>query len=450
MKIVIVGAGRVGLTVARKLAGEDCEIVLVDKDAEVLASASQELDVMTLRGNGLRTPILTEAGAPEADLVIAATAGDEGNMLCCLTARRLGARHTIARVRDPEYVQELYALRKELSLSLVVNPEREAAGTIARVLSFPVASDVEPFFDGRVELAALRLGEGDSLLGKPLAEQMGLVSEKVVFCGAERDGGSLIPDGSYVPRAGDLVYIIGQAGQLGAFCKRFGRNASRTLSVFIIGGGRVPYYLSQRLLAAGMEVKIVESNYDRCLELAELLPEAVVIHGDGADQKLLETENLGQYSAMAALTGRDEVNLLTAAAAARQGVQKTVARISREGYDAVVRDLGIDTVIRPETLAAAQVVRYARAMKNAQGNQALTLYQLTGDLEAMEFVVEAATPHLGKPLKNGVFRRDCLAAAILRGGQVRIPNGDDALMLGDKLVVVTNRRGSSTLNDFLL
>lgn len=449
MKIIIVGAGRVGMTIARRLSGEDCEIVLVDRDADALAEVDPALDLMLLRGNGLRTPILAEAGAANADLVIAATAGDEGNMLCCLTARRLGARHTIARVRDPEYVQEMYALRKELGLSLVVNPEREAAGAIARVLSFPAATDVEPFFDGRVELAALRLTEGDAILGQPLSMLRNQATEKVVFCGAERDGSALIPDGNYVPRAGDMVYLIGQTGQLAAFCKRLGRKNSRTQSAFLIGGGRVTYYLAQRLLSTGMDVKIIEHRHERCLELAELLPEAVIIHGDGADQKVLETENLAGFDAMAALTGQDAVNLLTAATASRQGVSKTVARLSREGYDSILRALGVDTVIRPEILAAGQVVRYVRAMKNAQSNQALALHQLAGNLEAMEFLVEPSTPHLGKPLKHNVFRRDCLAAAIFRDGQVMIPSGDDSLRVGDKLVVVTNLRGCCALNDFL-
>lgn len=448
MKIIIVGAGKVGLSIARHLSGEGNDIVLVDKDTEALEEIDSDLDVMSLKGNGLRTSVLLDAGIEDADLIIAATPSDEINMLCCLTGKRLGPQHTIARIRDPEYAMELTQLQKELGLNMVINPEREAAAEIVRVLRFPSAITVEPFFGGKAEMVAFRISENGPLQGQTLFKLMARVQKAVVFCAIERNGECIIPDGNLVFQPGDIAYAIGKPSEIASFFKGIGKFAARAASVLVIGGGRVAYYLTQTLLKMGVQVKIIEMNRNRCEDLCELLPKAIIIHGDGSDEKLLQSENIGGYDAVITATGRDEENLLTALYASRLGVPKVIAKINRIGYENIIKSFGIDSIISPKNLTAAQIIRYVRALKNTLGNNAETLYKIVGGkAEALEFIVGCNSKYLGKPLRDVPFRRNCLAAAIERNGTIIIPSGSDAFELGDRLVVVSTDAHFMDLND---
>ena len=333
MKIIIVGGGKVGQATAKHLSGEGHDIVLIDKNFERIQNISDKLDVLCIKGNGLRTGVLLDAGVAEADLIIASTPSDEINMLCCLTAKRLGAKHTIARIRDPEYSEELSTLKKEMGLDMVVNPEQEAAAEIARVLRFPTAINVETFVDGKVEMVSFRIKDDGILNDQSVSSIMSKIKLSLIFCAVVHNGEVIIPDGNYVAKTGDLFYVIGDPAEIYRFFKLIKRETSSSKSAFVVGGGRIAYYLCNFLTKVGIKVKLIESNREKCIELNESLPQCVIIHGDGSDSELLDEEDISSFSSVVTITGRDEENLLIALYASKVGVPKVVAKINRANYD---------------------------------------------------------------------------------------------------------------------
>ena len=311
MKIIIVGDGKVGFTLAEHLSQEEHDVTVIDTNDDALRRASESLDVMCVKGNGASISALRESGADTADVVIAATSMDEVNMVCCLTAKRLGAKYVIARVRNVEYAAELATLKQELGIDMVINPENATAVEISRLLRFPSAANIETFYRGRVELIGFRVQEGDFIVGHPLSAQSHKLQElPMLMCAVERCGEVTIPDGSFVPQAEDRLYLIGQPSGLTDFFKLLGRYTPRLKDVFLVGGGRIAHYLTAILEHLGMRVKIVERSMDRCRHLSEVLPRTMVICGDGTDQELLEQENISAADAFVALTDRDEIYLV--------------------------------------------------------------------------------------------------------------------------------------------
>ena len=449
MKIIIVGDGKVGFTLAEHLSQEEHDVTVIDTNDDALRRASESLDVMCVKGNGASISALRESGADTADVVIAATSMDEVNMVCCLTAKRLGAKYVIARVRNVEYAAELATLKQELGIDMVINPENATAVEISRLLRFPSAANIETFYRGRVELIGFRVQEGDFIVGHPLSAQSHKLQElPMLMCAVERCGEVTIPDGSFVPQAEDRLYLIGQPSGLTDFFKLLGRYTPRLKDVFLVGGGRIAHYLTAILEHLGMRVKIVERSMDRCRHLSEVLPRTMVICGDGTDQELLEQENISAADAFVALTDRDEDNLIISLYAMQQGLKKVVAKSNRQNYAGIARAVGLDSVISPKFITANQILQVVRGMQNSKGSVMNALYRIAGGhAEAMEFLANDTTRNLGIPLKDLGLKKGILIAVLVHQNRIIIPDGSSILSQGDTVIIVSRNHGILDIND---
>ena len=442
MKIIIVGVGKVGYAIAEQMTGENHDIVIVDQSSAVLDHADSMLDVMCVEGNGASASVLLQAGVREADLLIAVSENDEVNLICCLMAKKLGARHTVARVRNPDYFRDAPILRREIGLDMIINPEHAAAQEISRILRVPSAFSVETFAGGLVELIGFQAAPGDSLVGKSLIEFNRETPNSILMCAAKRDDSVIVP--------GDRVYVIGTPAETTRVLRSMGRPTAPIRRVSILGGSRIAQYLAWTLTTTGTHVTIVEKNEAKCLTLAEKLPKATIIHGDGTDHDLLEAEGIFHCDAFIAVTDRDEENLLMALTAKRYGVKKVVPKMSRLGYLDIVSLTGLDSVISPKAIIAGQISSYVRGLANSQGSAVESLhYILGGSIEAVEFTATNATHFLDRPLSDLHFRKGLLVAAIVHGGKMEIPNGHSQIHAGDRVIVVAKELFLQDLNDIL-
>ena len=439
-----------GFALAEHLSQEEHDVTVIDTNDDALRRASEALDVLCVKGNGASLAALQEAEAGTADIVIAATSRDEVNMVCSLAAKGLGAKYTIARVRNVEYAQEVSLLKDALGIDLVINPENAAAVEISRLLRFPPAANLETFCRGRVELISFRVREGDFVADQPLSALSGKIQElPMLFCAAEREGEEVvIPDGSFVPRVGDRLYLIGQPSGLTAFFRLLGRHTPQSRDVFLVGGGRIAYYLAAILERQGMKVKIVERDEARCRVLSEQLPHATILCGDGTDQQLLEEENVAASDAFVALTDRDEDNLIVALYAMQQGIPKVVAKSNRQNYAGIAHAVGLDSVISPKLLTAGQILQVVRGMQNSKGSVMNALYKIAdGHAEAMEFVANETTRHQGVPLRELKLKKGILVAVLVHQGRIIIPDGSSVISGGDTVILVSRSHGILDIND---
>ena len=451
MKIIIVGCGKVGYAIAQQLTQEKHDITLVDDEPEHLSRADSTLDAMCLNGNGASISVLMEAGVRSADLVIAVTGVDETNLVCCLIAKSLGAQHTVARVRNPDYRRDADMLKREIGLDMVINPDLAAAQEIARILSFPAAISVEPFAGGRIDMIGFQMQESDTILGHSLSDFHRERVAEVLICAAQRGDEFIIPNGSFVPQLDDRLYMVGTKAELQKMLKSMGRSLHRVKDVSILGGSRISMYLSWELARTGTRVHIVEQDHDKCLRLSQELPDAMIIEGDGTDNDMIRSENLFGADGFVALTGRDEENLLMALSARRAGVRKVLAKMTRPNYMELVQETGLGSIISPKDIIANQITRYVRALANSQGMAVESLYKLLGGrVEALEFTVsEKGAERLGLPLKDLTLKPGILLAAIVREGRTIIPGGMTVIRAGDHVLVVTNAMGLTDLKDIL-
>lgn len=450
MKIILIGLGKIGYAIASQLVGEAHELTLVDENTAALERAGNMLDAMCVDGNGAAASVLLSAGVREADVVISVTADDEVNLVCALMAKKLGAKHTVARVRNPEYFSDADILRREIGLDVIINPDYAAAQEIARILRVPAAFGVESFARGAVELIGFTVRETDGIAGSSLIEYNKKHSSSLLLCAAKRGSEVIVPGGSFVPQVGDKVYAIGTPSETQRVFRSMGRSVAPIRSLSILGGGRVAIYLAWALEAQGTHITIVEKDAEKCLTLAEKLPKATILHGDATDRELLESENIYSADALVTLTGRDEENLLMALAANDCGVGKTVAKVARPNYSTLVQKLGIDSVISPKDVSAAFVSRYVRGLANSQGSAVESLYKLLGgEVEAVEFTATSATHLLDTPLRDLRFKPGILVAAIIHDGKAGIPSGASRIEEGDRVVVVAKSLFLKDLNDIL-
>lgn len=449
MKIVIVGDGKVGGTIANQLSLEGHDVVVIDNNAAVLANSGNTMDIFCIEGNGATASVLKEAGIQNADVLIAATSADEVNMLCCLLGKKLGAKNTIARVRNPEYFQQMSLIKEELGLSMAVNPELAAATEISRLLRFPSAIKIEPFARGRVELVELKIPEHSTLDGMPLWAIYKEFQVKILICAVQRGNEVIIPSGDFVLKAGDKINITASHIEIANFFRAIGIFRTGVKSVMIIGGGRIAYYLAKELSSIHVKVKIIERDLKRCEYLCEVLPDSVIIHGDGTEKELLHEEGLEKTDAFVTLTGMDEENIIVALYAKEKKVSKVIAKVNKISFYEIMDNLNIDSFISPKTIAAQNIVRYVRAMKNSmRDNNVVTLHTMINDqVEAVEFKVREDSSIVGIPLKNFKRRDGLIVAAIIRGTQIIIPNGNNVIEKGDNVVVVTTKKHLSDLNE---
>ena len=450
MKIIIIGNGKVGFTLARQLSGEEHDLILIDKDADALRSADSVLDILCIEGSGASIQILHEAGVKDADLAIAVTGSDELNIVCCLIAKKLGAKHTVARVRSPEYFREANLLKKEIGMDMIINPEYAAAQEISRVLRAPAAFSVETFARGLVEMIGFPIQEGDGLAGMSLFEYNKRHPNGVLLCAVVRGDEVYVPNGRFVPHVGDRAYVIGSQSEMNKFFRLLGRDSGRIKNISVLGGSKIATYLTWAVEKAGIKVRIVERDEERCLSLAEKLPGATVIHGDGTDNAVIEAENILDTDGFIALTNRDEENLLMAMTAQRSGVKKVIAKMNRPNYMDMMRQFGVDSIISPKEITANQISAYVRSLARSQGSAVENLYKvLGGKLEAVEFTASAATHFLDTPLKDLKLKDGLLVAAIVHENKTIIPDGNSSIRAGDRVVVMAKSLFLQDLNDIL-
>ena len=417
MKIVIVGAGKVGVALTRHLAVEN-RVTVIDQNPHLVENIINIYDVMGVCGNGASYDVQKEADVEQADLLIATTSSDEINILTCLVAKKMGVQHTIARIRSPEYGRQLRFMRSELGLSMAINPEAATAREIARVLRFPTAMKLESFSKGRLELVEYRVAEHTALDGTRLSELYRNFKVRVLICAVARQGETIIPSGDFTLRAGDKIYLTAAPRELEKFFRLLGVFRARASSVMIVGASKMCYYLADELLHMGMSVKIVDQNETRCAQMSEQLPRALVIMGDGTDSELLAEEGIDHTDAFVALTGLDEANILMAMCASRQTEQcKVVAKINRRSLMDLVSSEGIiDSVVSARDVTTELIVQYVRAMEGAAGSQIKTLHRLVdGAVEALEFHVDRDPDLVNVPLRELKLRSGVLIADIVRG-----------------------------------
>lgn len=450
MNVVVVGDGKVGSAITRQLAHEGHNVVIIDNRERALTESSNTLDVMCIFGNGVNPNIQIEAGVPKAELLIAATSGDEVNILCCLMAKKLGAKNTIARVRNPQYADQLLFLKEDLGLSMVINPEQAAAGEIFKLLRYPSAVKVDLFAQGKVELVEMKIAEGSALDGVALSALYKQCGVKVLVCAVCRGEEVIIPNGDFVIQGKDLITIAAVARDMERFWTSLGRSRTKLKRVMIVGGGHIAHYLTRRLQDMGVEVLIVEKNPERCRELCEWLPNTLIIEGNGTDHELLMEEGLDNCDAFVALTGIDEENIILSLYVLGCNVPKIITKVNSSNLVKLVGNVGLDSIISPKEITAERIVSYVRAMQNTIGSNVETLYKIAnGHAEALEFTVKTGSRVAGIKLKRLQVRQGLLIASIVRGKTVLVPDGNDSIEVGDRVIVVTTNCSFDDLDDIL-
>ena len=449
MKIVIIGCGKVGTSSARELNTSGHDITVVDNNGAAVRRLSESLDVMGIEGNGATYEALSEAGAETADLVIAATARDEVNLYACLMARAAGVPHTIARVRSPEYTDDLYRVKDQLRLSMSINPELTEAIEISRLLRFSGALEIDSFAKGAVELIKVLVPPNSPLCDKKIS-QIDTLKGRVRICTVERGNEVYIANGETRIKAGDKASIVAKPEIAAKFFKKSGFNIGRSRDVILLGGGKVSFYLAQRLIKSGANVKIIERNEQRCNLLSSMLHDAMIIHGDCMDQELLLSEGIESADGVAALMDYDEENILISLYIKSVSHAKIITKINNESFDTIISNLGLESVISPKTLTGEYIARYIRAMQNSLGSNVETLYRLHEDrVEALEFRAKSNSRTVDTPLMQLDLKDDLQVICISRGGKIILPQGSDVIKPDDSVVVVTKHKGLSDLNDIL-
>lgn len=452
MRILLVGAGKVGQDLATHLTSEEHDVVIIDRNEDVLRHCEDTLDVLCVHGSGADAQTLISAGVDKTDIVIAATDADEVNMLCCLISKRLGSKYTIARIRDPQYNESLALLQRELGIDMVTNPERATAQEISRLLRFPFAGSIESFARGHVELVEFRAQEKDPVVGMPLRD----VSSKhrdmprVLFAAVERDGRVTIPTGDFIIHAEDRVFVAGDTLTITSFFRFLGKNTKPVRHVMIMGGGKISYYLAKIIVPMGIKVTMIEKDPDKAASLSESLPHVNLLCGDATDQELLEQEGIHQVDAFVALGDRDEENLMTGLFASKIDVPKVIVKNNRVIYADVIRAMGLESIVTPKDITTANILRYVRARINSHGTKVEKLYRLvSGKAEALEFLARPDDPYIGIPLKDLHMRPNTLVAIIVHRGRVIVPFGNDQIEAGDTVLIMAGETGLSDLNEII-
>ncbi len=451
MNIIIVGCGRVGRSIADQLNTEAHSITVIDENAEALEKIADTQNVMAIRGNGATYSVLSEAEIDTCDLLIAVTAADELNLYTCLLAKNAGVLSTIARVRNPEYINDVELVKDDLKLTLAINPEFTCASDIARLLKYPGAVKISSFSKGMIDFIKVRLTDKAPIVNKKVADCTSVFKGMARLCYVERGGEFHIANGDFVLREGDLVSMVVPAGSAAKLLKTMGTASNKGRSVMILGGSKIGFYLAKILRETGISVKIIENNPLRCEELAEDLDGVMVINADAMDEDLLLSEHLDRMDGVVCLMDTDEENLLASLYARQVNPRaKIITELGNLKFGSVVDTLPLDSVIRPKQLTGEYIVRYVRGMQNAVGNNVETMFKVNGDqAEVLEFIVREKSAVTGVPLSKLNLKGDLQIACIGRNGSVITPGGNDTIEKGDRVIVITKHNGLSDLRDIL-
>ena len=438
MNIVIIGMGKLGRLVADNLSKEEHNITVIDNNSHHVEDVINQLDVKGIVGNGASYDVQMNAEINKADLLIAVTSNDEVNIVCCMLAKKLGVKQTIARVRNPEYNKQMSLMATELGISMSVNPELDAANEISRILRFPSAIKIETFANGTCDLVEVKVNKDSPLVNKTLLNIRNKYNLHFLICAVKREGQIIIPRGDFVLEPEDNIYITANSQTLTKFFKNLGIYKAQVRNCMIIGGGKISYYLAKELESLGTSVKIIEKDIAECQELSEGLPKVSVINGDGSDQKLLLEECISSADALVTLTGMDETNIIISTFAKNTSVPKVITKVNSTNYGTILESLGLDSVISPKEITSNNIIRYVRGMKGNHGSEFKTLYRLVENkIAALEFFISKETSFTSIPLNDLNMNPNSLIAGIIRNGQVIIPGGRDTIEPLDTIILVT-------------
>ncbi|MBS5544572.1 MAG: Trk system potassium transporter TrkA [Lachnospiraceae bacterium] len=450
MKCIIIGCGKVGITLAEQLCQENHDVVIMDASAKRMQDIPENIDAMRIVGNGASIQAQMEAGVNEADILIAVTGSDELNLLCCLIAKKAGKCSTIARVRNPVYSKEINFIKERLGVSMTINPELTAATEIARLLRFPSAIKIDTFAKGRVELLKFKIRPQFKLDQLAVSALQNTLKSNILVAAVEREDNVYIPNGDFILKDGDLVSIIASPQNAANFFQTIGLKTNQVRNCMIVGGGTIAFYLAKELLSMKIPVRIVEKDPARCELLSQELPHATIICGDGTDRKLLLEEGLCTAEGFVSLTNMDEENLMLALFAKDQSSAKLVTKVNRLAFDEIIERLDIGSVVYPKYLTADYILQYVRAMQNTIGSNVETLYQILDDrAEALEFAIHEESPVTDTPLMELNLKDNLLIGCIHRRERVFIPRGHDSIQVGDTVIIVTTQVGLQDIRDIL-
>lgn len=453
MNIIVVGCGKIGFSMVPELLKEGHDITVIDTDGATVEEITNMYDCMGVCGNGVDCTVLESAGVSQADLIIAVTASDELNMLCCFLSREMGAKHTIARIRNPEYNGDSLAfMRHKLHLSMAINPERLMAQELYNILKIPSAYKVDYFARRNLEMIEIRLKPENDICGKKIAKIREKQKDEFIIAAVLRQGELIIPDGSFELEAGDIISVAAAPGDIQKLLKGFGLMKKQARNIMIVGGSKTAFYLAQMLTNSGNSVRIVEKDYDRCLRLSEQLSsDAIIIHGDGSNQELLLEEGMRSLDAFVCLTQFDEQNILTSLFVSRQDVPTVISKVNKSELYSMAESLGLDHIFSTKALTSEIVLRFTRALNNSRGSSIETLYKIMdGKAEALEFKVKDDSPLLETPIRNLKIKPGILIVGIIREDKkALIPTGDDVISSGDSVIVLSASQRLDDLSDII-
>ncbi|MDE7435760.1 MAG: Trk system potassium transporter TrkA [Lachnospiraceae bacterium] len=448
--IIIVGCGKVGTTLVEQLIKEGHDITIIDRSPSKIEELTNLYDIMGVVGNGASYSVQRDAGIENADLIIAVTESDELNLLCCTVAKQVANCAAIARVRTPDYSREAGYLKEKLGLAMIINPELEAAREAARILYMPTALGVNSFAHGQAELIKFKIPDENILDQMTIAHLGKNIAPDILICGIERGGELYIPSGSFTLAAGDIISFVASTQASKAFLKDIGFKTHQVKDTMIIGGGKAAYYLAKRLLANGISVKIIENDRQRCEALSVLLPKAIIINGDGTDRELLKEEGIEYTESFIPLTGIDEENILLTLHARQVSNAKVITKINRINFKDVISSLDLGSVIYPRYITSEAIIAYVRAKKNSMNSNIETLYHMFDHrAEAIEFRIYEESAVTNIPLKDLSLKKDLLICFISRHGSIIIPSGQDCILVGDSVMIVTTHTGFNDIQDIL-
>lgn len=442
MKIIVVGAGKVGFVLAHMLSLEDHDVVVLDRKEERIATVDERLDVEAVLGSCTSTAVLKEAGIEEADMLLAVTERDELNIVACFIAKSFGVKTTVARVRSPEFVDiDQETTKKALGIDLIINPERVAAHQIAKTVDYPDALNVEFYGDGRVVLLEFRIGETSSVANRQLKDIK--TDHSYLIVGIVRDGNMIIPGGEDYIKENDFLFLITTVNKMDEVEQTFGQSRKKAQNIIIVGGDTISYYLASELEAKGLNIKIFEEDFEQCKILSERLNDALIIHGDATDLQLLRDENVEESDLFAAITDDDHFNVLSAVLAKQLGAPRTVAQLKMSDYISLVEKIGIDQSISPRILAAGAIMKYVRLSN-------IVSVTLIGDANAQVLEIEAPqkSHHINVPLMELEFPKNAILGTIIRGDDIIIPKGSDVILPGDRMIIFTLPEASRAAEKF--